>query len=74
MTSVGAIPTGMARVPATVRDTVAVGTLVLGCLGATLGAAKGALTGVASAETVGVGVYWRAFAEAESDAMSGSGP
>lgn len=56
------------------RGSVAVGTLVLGCLGATLGAAKGALTGVASAETVGVGVYWRAFAEAESDAMSGSGP
>ncbi len=47
------------------RGTVAVATLVLGCLGAALGAARGALAGVASAETAGVGVYGRAFVAAD---------
>ncbi len=50
------------------RGTVAIATLALGCVGALLGAARGALTGVASAETAGVGVYWRAFATADRDA------
>lgn len=44
------------------RTTVAVATLVLGCVGALVGAARGALAGVASAETGGVFVYGRAFA------------
>ena len=47
------------------RSRVAVATLVLGCVGALVGAARGALAGVATAETGGVFVYGRAFTTVE---------
>jgi O-antigen/teichoic acid export membrane protein len=50
------------------RSTVAVVTLAVGCIGALVGDARGALTGVATAETGGLGVYWRAFRNADREA------
>lgn len=55
------------------RSTVAVATLVVGCVGALLGEARGALGGVAAAETAGVAVYWRAFRTADK-AVTAAGP
>ncbi len=49
------------------RGTVAVATLALGCAGALVGAARGAMAGIATAETAGVGVYGRAFAVTDRD-------
>ena len=59
-----------ARSSLSARATVAVATLTLGCLGAVLGAARGALGGVALAESGGVGVYGRAFARADRSAAT----
>jgi len=55
------------------RGTVAVATLVLGCAGALVAAARGAVAGIAVAETAGVGVYGRAFAAAEGPREEGPG-
>ncbi len=50
------------------RGTVAVATMALGCGGAVVASAGGALSGVAAAETAGAAVYWRAFTAAGRDA------